>query len=80
MTVIICCGLYRWLAVRLEFVGNSVVLFAALFAVIERGHIDGALVGLSISYALQVVLSLFKCCVWISEYYCVLLGCRLLRH
>ena len=43
---------------RLEFVGNLVVLFAALFAVIERnlsgnGH-DAGLTGLSITYALQV--------------------------
>ena len=48
----------RWLGIRLEFVGNLVVLFAALFAVIARntssGHLDAGLTGLSISYALQV--------------------------
>ena len=50
--------IHRWLGIRLEFVGNLVVLFAALFAVIARntgsGHIDAGLTGLSISYALQV--------------------------
>lgn len=43
----------RWLAVRLEMVGNLIILFAALFAVIDRSQNPG-LVGLSISYALQV--------------------------
>lgn len=47
----------RWLAVRMEFVGNCVVLFAALFGVLshEWGWISSAgLIGLSISYSLNV--------------------------
>lgn len=43
---------------RLELIGNFVILFAALFAVISRGSIESGLVGLSITYALQVGLSL----------------------
>lgn len=43
----------RWLAVRLEMVGNLIILFAALFAVIGKDKNPG-LVGLSLSYALQV--------------------------
>ena len=55
----------RWLAIRLEFIGNLIILFAALFAVIQRIYgdsihlpISAGLVGLSISYALQVTQAL----------------------
>uniref|UniRef100_A0A8D0A031 ATP-binding cassette, sub-family C (CFTR/MRP), member 2 n=1 Tax=Sander lucioperca TaxID=283035 RepID=A0A8D0A031_SANLU len=43
----------RWLAIRLEFLGNLVVFFSALFAVISRDSLDSGLVGLSISYSLN---------------------------
>ena len=47
---------FRWLGFRLEILGGFVVGIAAIFAVLERSNISGSLVGLSISYALQVIL------------------------
>lgn len=47
-------SLCRWLAIRLEFVGSLVVFFSALLAVISKGTLDGGIVGLSISSALNV--------------------------
>uniref|UniRef100_A0A8C0TYI0 Uncharacterized protein n=1 Tax=Canis lupus familiaris TaxID=9615 RepID=A0A8C0TYI0_CANLF len=49
---------YRWLSVRLEFLGNLMVFFAALLAVLAGNSIDSAIVGLSISYALNITQSL----------------------
>jgi hypothetical protein len=46
-----CC---RWLGFRLEEMGAVIVLAASMFSVLERNNINGALVGLSVSYALQV--------------------------
>ncbi|KAL9925477.1 multidrug-Resistance like Protein 1 isoform 3-T5 [Glossina fuscipes fuscipes] len=47
----------RWLAIRLEMVGNLIILFASLFAVLG-GQSNPGLVGLSVSYALQVTQTL----------------------
>ncbi|KAG8290821.1 Canalicular multispecific organic anion transporter 1, variant 2 [Homalodisca vitripennis] len=44
----------RWLGIRLETIGNIIIFFAALFAVLERDTLDPGIVGLSISYALQI--------------------------
>ena len=44
----------RWLAVRLETVGNCIIFAAALFAVLGRETLSPGMVGLSVSYALQV--------------------------
>ncbi|NXK44826.1 MRP6 protein, partial [Chauna torquata] len=44
----------RWLATNLEFLGNGIVLFAALFAAIGRTHLSPGIAGFSISYALQI--------------------------
>ncbi|KAH9499530.1 Multidrug resistance-associated protein 1 [Bulinus truncatus] len=43
----------RWLRIRLELLGNIIVTSAALLAVMTDG-LTGSLVGLSISYALQI--------------------------
>ncbi|EMP33031.1 Canalicular multispecific organic anion transporter 2 [Chelonia mydas] len=48
----------RWLGIRIELIGNCVVLFAALFAVLSKNSLNAGLVGLSVSYALQVTMSL----------------------
>lgn len=60
----------RWLAVRLEFLGSIIILAAALFAVIDVAYgsstIDAGLVGLSVSYALNVTQSLN----WVIRTYC----------
>lgn len=44
----------RWLSVRLEMLGAIIVFSACLFAVLARETISPAIVGLSISYALQI--------------------------
>ncbi|XP_065055747.1 multidrug resistance-associated protein 1-like [Rhopilema esculentum] len=48
----------RWLAVRLEFVGNTLILFSALFAVIAKENITAGIAGLSISYSMQITQTL----------------------
>ncbi|CAH1707315.1 unnamed protein product [Chironomus riparius] len=48
----------RWLAIRLEMVGNLIILFAAMFAVMGKDSLSPGLVGLSVSYALSVTQTL----------------------
>jgi ATP-binding cassette subfamily C (CFTR/MRP) protein 1 len=51
----------RWLAVRLEFIGSIVILFASGFAIIavsRGGGPSAGLLGLAMSYALQITSSL----------------------
>ncbi|KFM06516.1 Canalicular multispecific organic anion transporter 1, partial [Aptenodytes forsteri] len=48
----------RWLAIRLEFVGSLVVFFSALLAVISKSTLQGGIVGLSVSSALNVTQTL----------------------
>ncbi|NXV46186.1 MRP1 protein, partial [Uria aalge] len=44
----------RWLATNLEFLGNGIVLLAALFAAMGRTHLSPGTAGFSVSYALQI--------------------------
>ncbi len=51
----------RWLAVRLEFIGSVIILAAASFAVLSvatGGGLSAGMVGLAMSYALQITTSL----------------------
>uniref|UniRef100_A0A8C6TA17 ATP-binding cassette, sub-family C (CFTR/MRP), member 6b, tandem duplicate 1 n=1 Tax=Neogobius melanostomus TaxID=47308 RepID=A0A8C6TA17_9GOBI len=44
----------RWLAVNLEFLGNLLVLAAALLSVFGRHELSSGIIGLAISHSLQV--------------------------
>ena len=48
----------RWLAVRLESVGNIIIFSSALLAVLGKDTLTPGLVGLSVSYALSVTQTL----------------------
>ena len=64
----------RWLAIRIETLGNIIIFFAALFCIIDRENLTPGKAGLSISYAMQVtdtltwMVMLFHIC--ISTYLC----------
>ncbi|KAI8822865.1 uncharacterized protein EV422DRAFT_612663 [Fimicolochytrium jonesii] len=51
----------RWLAIRLESLGALLVFFAGLFGLLARTSLSAALLGLSLSYALQVTQTLNWC-------------------
>jgi len=44
----------RWIGVWSEFIGDLVILFSAIFVVMGRDALSPGIVGLSLSFALQV--------------------------
>ncbi|CAG2111855.1 unnamed protein product, partial [Medioppia subpectinata] len=46
----------RWLAVRLEFLGYSIVLLSAVFAVVFRHTVGAGMAALAITYAVNITL------------------------
>ncbi|CAG2113547.1 unnamed protein product [Medioppia subpectinata] len=48
----------RWLSIRLEYVANFIILFSALFAVLQRESLGASQVGLIVSYALSTTQNL----------------------
>ena len=46
---------FRWIGIRLELIGNLIALLATVFG-LASDDLNGAQVGLSITYAVQVCL------------------------
>lgn len=57
------CYIHRWLAVNLEFVGNGVVLAAAILSVMGKSTLSPGIVGLAVSHSLQVQLEALLACI-----------------
>ncbi|KAF8788619.1 Canalicular multispecific organic anion transporter 2 like protein [Argiope bruennichi] len=57
-TFIAATTLNRWLGIRLQLLGNTVVFITALLSVIQRRNFSPAIVGLTLSYALSKVKAL----------------------
>ncbi|KAI9335777.1 P-loop containing nucleoside triphosphate hydrolase protein [Obelidium mucronatum] len=51
----------RWLGMRLEYIGNALVLATSIFGVASRTTISPALLGLALSYVLQTTQLLQMC-------------------
>jgi hypothetical protein len=47
-------GSERWLAFRLENIGNSIIGLAAFFCVLSKGYISPALAGVALVYTLDM--------------------------
>merc|ERR1719219_2601544 len=51
----VCDMTNRWLSIRVEILGNFIVFFAAVFAFYSRDSLSAGVIGLSISYAMQMI-------------------------
>ena len=51
----ICDMTNRWLSIRVEILGNIIVFLAAVFAFHSRDSLTAGVIGLSISYAMQMI-------------------------
>lgn len=51
-------SLIRWLGIRLEMIANLLTLFAAITSVFMRDRMTAGIIGLTITYALQITHSL----------------------
>ena len=49
-----CWTSHRWLSIRLEGIGNIIVLCTAMFAVLAHGSLTPSFAALAITYALDV--------------------------
>ena len=58
----------RWLGMRLEMIGNLVIFFAAMFAMLARDSLSPGQAGLSITSSLQIIGAL----VWVVRMACQL--------
>ncbi|UJR25517.1 hypothetical protein I4U23_006863 [Adineta vaga] len=52
------CVANRWLAIRLETIANTLALCTALFAVLMRGRLTAGIVGLAVTYSMQITQTL----------------------
>ena len=57
----------RWVALRLDCIGALIVFFASVFGVLSRSTISPALLGVSLSYAIQITGALSWCVRQFSE-------------
>ncbi len=57
----------RWLAVRLEVLGNFIVVFSSLFAILAKDEISSGVTGLTISYSFNIIMSMNWLVITFSE-------------
>ncbi|XP_014278687.1 multidrug resistance-associated protein 1 [Halyomorpha halys] len=57
----------RWLGIRLQLIGGFIVFLATLFAIISKDYLSPGIVGLSITYTMQVTMMLQMLVVMAAE-------------